>query len=108
MDYAHVGPPCYAHRIITNTQEGVAAIARDENAVACPVKVGDIFASGTHGQWVQAMQIDQRKPNVWSVLVIPMRELDRDGFSWEEDGPERWTSVKVVNGKSNISLLDPL
>lgn len=91
-----------------NENKGIAAIARDENGIACPVRVGDIFATGEHGQWVQAMRIDQRKPDVWSVLVVPMRELDRDGFAWEEDGPERWTSVKVTNGRSNVSILDTL
>jgi hypothetical protein len=88
-----------------NQSKGVTAIARDENSPACPVREGSIFTTAERLEWVEAVEINQRKDDVWSVRVQPVRPVDADGFDWEPFGRERWTSIKVVGNRPSVDVV---
>lgn len=77
----------------------------ESKAPTAPVRVGDVFTTAEHGDVVIALRVDQRKPDVWSVQVQPATE-DAHGIlipaEWE---PTRWTSVKVIAGRSRVEVI---
>jgi len=60
-----------------------------------PVSIGDVFVTLQSGEAVVARNVDQRKPDVWSVAVQPVDQLPSGEWVILTDEPIRWTSIKA-------------